>query len=160
MTVLKILTSEDKLLRKKSKAINKITPEIKKLADDMFETLYSSNERVGVAAPQVGHLKQMVVIDVSKNRDCPVLLINPKIISSKGEVLSTESCLSVPGVEGTVKRKETIIVRSRNINDEMIEFEAGGFFAICIQHELDHLKGVLFIDKLVPDHEKKKIKEL
>ncbi|HAR63101.1 MAG: peptide deformylase [Candidatus Margulisiibacteriota bacterium] len=155
MTRLHIVPQEDPLIRKKSKAIDRITPELKSLAKDMLETMYSASG-VGLAAVQVGFLQRMVVIDVSENRNEPLVLINPRIVSSSGKVPSKEGCLSVQGIEGVVARKERVVVKARNIDNVAITFEADGLFAICLQHEIDHLEGVLFIDRLIDSqHEQK-----
>lgn len=148
MAKLNIVTDE-KVLRQKSKSIDKITPDIKTLVRDMLETMYSA-QGVGLAAVQVGIHKRIVVIDVSETKDQPLALINPKIVAGSGCVNSKEGCLSVPGVDGKVERKEVLTVISRTISGETVKFEADGLFAICIQHELDHLEGVLFIDKIIP----------
>lgn len=148
MKKLEIVTDVN-VLHQKSKSIDKITPELKALAINMLNAMYDARG-VGLAAVQVGVHKRLVVIDVSENKDQPLALINPKIVASSGCVSSKEGCLSVPGVDGRVERKEVVTVTARNLKGEPIKFEADGLLAICIQHELDHLDGILFTDKLIP----------
>lgn len=147
MAKLDILTSGNEILRKTSTVIDKVTPEIKELIDDMFDTMYSA-KGVGLAAPQIGINQRIVVMDVSEDGSIPIALINPKIISKSGRIKSEEGCLSVPGIEGTVKRHKKVIVKGLNINGDDITFEAEGLLSICVQHEIDHLDGILFIDKV------------
>ncbi len=148
MGIYNIITKEDPLLRKQSKIVKNIDDNVKKIISDMFETLYSSDNGVGLAAPQIGILKQIVVIDTEEEE--AMVLINPEIIFSEGEMDSEEGCLSCPEEYGIVKRSERVKVKALNENGEEIEIEAEGFLAIVLQHELDHLKGVLFIDKSTP----------
>jgi peptide deformylase len=145
MGIYKIVTKEDPLLRKQAKPVKEVDDKVIKIIDDMFETMYATDTGVGLAAPQVGILKQIIVIDTQDEE--PFALINPEIISSEGETDSEEGCLSCPEEYGIVKRAEKVKVKALNENGEEIEIEAEGFLAIVLQHEIDHLKGVLFIDK-------------
>ena len=148
MGIYKIITKEDPLLRKQAKKVINIDDKVKKIIDDMFDTMYTTDTGVGLAAPQIGILKQIIVIDTQDEE--PFALINPEIITSEGLVDSEEGCLSCPEEYGIVKRAEKIKVKALNELGEEIVFEAEGFLAIVLQHEIDHLKGVLFIDKSTP----------
>lgn len=136
----------DPVLRTKSKEIDKINDKINSLIDNMFETMYAE-DGVGLAAPQVGILKRIAVVDIGEGNE--IVLINPEIIESNGKAIMEEGCLSIPGQLGEVIRSEEIKVRSLNREGKKIEFEAAGFEARAIQHEIDHLDGVLFVDKIV-----------
>jgi len=135
----------DDILRKKSRPIDKINKNIITLLDDMIETMKDANG-VGLAAPQVGVLKRVVVIDVG---DGPIELINPKIISQKGTQLEVEGCLSVPGKWGEVERPAEVVVEALNRNGETITVKGTELLAIALSHEIDHLDGILFVDKVV-----------
>jgi peptide deformylase len=137
----------DELLRKKSKKIEKIDDRLQLLLDDMLETMYESNG-VGLAAPQVGILKRVVVIDIGEG---PVFLINPEIIKSEGSYIDEEGCLSIPGEQGEVERPYRVNVKAldRNGNEVVIEGEELMARALC--HEIDHLNGVLFVDKIIKE---------
>lgn len=143
MSVLNILPFGEGVLRKKARPVDEISPKILKLLDDMAETLYATEGRAGLAAPQVGMLRQVIVMDCG---DGLIELINPVIIESDGEQDGTEACLSYPGYYGFVKRAQRVVVRSLNRQGETFELEGEGFLARCIQHEVDHLHGKLFID--------------
>ncbi len=132
-------------LRKRSREVQVIDKRVLTLLDDMKETMYADNG-VGLAAPQVGVLKRVVVIDVGEGL---IELINPIFVYKKGEQISTEGCLSVPGKNGTVKRPEKVIVRARNRENEEFEIEATGLLAVALCHEIDHLNGVIFTDKVI-----------
>jgi len=158
MALRKIRIDEDPVLRKKAKEIKHIDEEIKKLIEDMAETMYDA-PGVGLAAPQVGVSKRLVMVDVGDGQGLQVL-INPKIIKKEGELEEgLEGCLSVPGIWGDVKRQLKITVKALNRKGKGITFESAGFRARAIQHELDHLDGILFTDKAVNLRRKEDMEE-
>jgi len=146
MSILNVRTIGDPVLRSKAKKVEKVTEKTNQLIDNMFETMYEE-DGVGLAAPQVGMLKRIAVIDIGE--DNPIVLINPEIIEESGKAIMEEGCLSIPERTGEVIRSKNIKVRSLDREGKQIEFKAEGFEARAIQHEMDHLDGVLFIDKLV-----------
>ncbi|HHV96409.1 MAG TPA: peptide deformylase [Clostridiaceae bacterium] len=156
MAIRRIRKDGDEILRKKSKEVKKIDDKILTLLDDMAETMYH-NDGVGLAAPQIGILKRVVVIDVNDEKGL-IELINPEIIYTEGEQYETEGCLSIPGVYGEVKRPEKVIVKALNRKGEEITIEGTKLLAIALCHEIDHLDGILFIDKAIK-LEKRKNKE-
>lgn len=145
MSVYNIVTKEDKLLRKISKPVPEVTDNVRRLLDNMLETMYASNG-VGLAAPQVGILKRVFVVDIGPDGPGPLKLINPEIIERSGLQIGAEGCLSCPGIYGEVKRSMHIKMKALNTDGEEIIIEASGFLARALQHELDHLDGILFID--------------
>ena len=147
MAVMKILRLGDETLRKKSHPVTKIDRRTIGLLKDMAETMYAA-DGCGLAAPQVGILRRMVVIDVG---DGLIELINPEIIESEGEEIGVEGCLSVPGRRGTVKRPTKVVVRALDRKGREIELTAEGFLARAVCHELDHLDGVVYVDKMIED---------
>lgn len=147
MALLNILHFPDPRLRTKAVAVEKIDDEIHKLVDDMFETMYEA-PGIGLAATQVNVHKRVVVIDTSEAKDQPLALINPEIVQLEGEEEMDEGCLSVPGFYETVRRAEKVKVRALDRNGSPFELEADGLLAVCIQHEIDHLDGKLFVDYL------------
>ena len=147
MAVMKILRLGDETLRKKSHPVTKIDRRTIGLLKDMAETMYAANG-AGLAAPQVGILKRVVVIDVG---DGLIELINPEIIATEGAAVNVESCLSVPGRCGTVERPEKVTVRAQDRSGEPIEVTGEGFLAMALCHELDHLDGVVYVDKMIED---------
>lgn len=144
MAIRNVLKEGDPTLRKKARVVEKIDQRIITLLDDMIETMYDENG-VGLAAPQVGILKRIIVIDIG---DGLIEVINPEIIESKGEQLGPEGCLSVPGVSGDVRRPNYVRVRGLDREGNQIEIEAEEFLARAFCHEIDHLNGILFIDKV------------
>ncbi len=144
-----ILTYPDPFLSTKASKVARMDDSVRKLIDDMFETMYAASG-VGLAAPQIGEGRRVIVIDVSpvEKEVPPMALVNPEILSRRGMVEATEGCLSVPGVEGVVARPEFVTVKGLNELGEPVQFEAGGLLARALQHEIDHLDGVLFIDRL------------
>lgn len=145
MSVLTILEFPDERLRKKAVAVQVVDGKIKKLVEDMLETMYLA-KGVGLAATQVNVHQRIIVIDVSEEKDNPLCLINPEIIAKDGVEESEEGCLSVPGFFETVKRAERITVKALDKEGKSFEFEADDLLAVCVQHEMDHLEGKLFVD--------------
>lgn len=142
MSIRVIRTGEDPVLRQVAKPIAKITPVIEKLLDDMAETMYDANG-VGLAAVQIGILKRVVVMDVG---DGLVEMINPEILDKSGSQVDSEGCLSLPGIRGNVNRAMNVTVRFLNRQGEEVVLEGKELLARCIQHEVDHLNGILFTD--------------
>ncbi len=149
MALLEVLHYPDDRLRKKALPIEVVDEDACNLARDMLETMYENNG-IGLAATQVNISKRLVVIDLSEDKNEPVYLINPKILSSQGTEESQEGCLSVPEYYDAVTRAETITYRYLDLQGKMNESEATGLLSVCIQHEIDHLDGKLFIDYLSP----------
>ncbi|HBH36136.1 MAG TPA: peptide deformylase [Gammaproteobacteria bacterium] len=147
MAKLEILHFPDTRLRNTALAVEVVDESIQTLLDDMFETMYAA-PGIGLAAIQVNVAKRIIVIDISENHDQPLSLINPEIIEMDGEESCEEGCLSVPGVFETVMRAEHIRVRALDRDGNAIEIEDDGLLAVCIQHEIDHLDGKLFVDYL------------
>ncbi|WP_333657629.1 peptide deformylase [Tissierella praeacuta] len=149
MALREIRLSDDPILRKKSKEITEITDRIKILLDDMIDTMNEA-EGVGLAAPQVGVLRRAVVIDVGEG---PIKLINPVITEMKGEEIDIEGCLSVPNRSGTVSRPQWVKVKYLDENGKEKVLEGTGLLARAICHEIDHLEGILYIDKIIEEVE-------
>ncbi|GAA5218758.1 peptide deformylase [Corallincola platygyrae] len=149
MAVLEVLHFPDERLRTVASPVQEVNDEVRKIVDDMFETMRDENG-VGLAATQVNIHKQIVVMDVSENGDEPRVFINPKIIAREGQSCNEEGCLSVPGANASVDRATHVTVEALDQDGNPFKLEAEGLLAICIQHELDHLQGKLFIDYLSP----------
>lgn len=149
MALRKVRLSDDPILRKKSKEIGEVTDRIKILLDDMVETM-NHEDGVGLAAPQIGVLRRAVVIDVGQG---PMKIINPVIVDQEGEKIDIEGCLSVPGRSGTVKRPERVKIKYMNIDGKEETIEGTGLLARAICHEIDHLEGILYIDKMIEEIE-------
>jgi peptide deformylase len=147
MAKLDILHYPDPRLRTVAKAVENVDDEVRTLVDDMFETMYAA-PGIGLAATQVNVHQQVIVIDISEEKDQPLCLINPMILKVDGIEEYEEGCLSVPGVYDRVQRAEKIEVRALDRDGNPFEMQADGLLAICIQHEMDHLKGKLFVDYL------------
>lgn len=145
MAIRNIREYGDEVLTKNCKEVKEMTPRIRELIEDMLETMYDA-EGVGLAAPQVGILKRIVVIDVTG--DDPHILINPRIVESSGEQTGTEGCLSVPGKFGTVTRPNYVKAVALDVNMKPIELEATEYLARAVCHELDHLDGHLYVEKV------------
>ena len=161
MAILDILEFPDPRLRTKAKPVTKVDDQLRKLADDMLETMYAA-PGIGLAATQINVHQRMVVIDVSEEKNDPLVLINPEFEAVEGEQEYDEGCLSVPGFYETVTRAEKIRVKALNRDGDPIEFEADGLLSVCIQHELDHLDGKLFVDhisKLKRDRIRRKLEK-
>ena len=147
MAILNIRIYGDEVLRKKTKFVKTFDKKLEKLVHDMFETMYEYHG-IGLAAPQVGILRKVVVVDTMEPDEKHVL-INPKILwQSEERDMMKEGCLSIPGVEGEVIRPESLRVKAQTVTGEEFELAASGLLARCIQHEMDHLNGILFIDHL------------
>lgn len=145
MAIRNIIKDGDPTLRKTSRVIEKIDKRIVTLLDDMIETMYDA-DGVGLAAPQVGILKRIAIIDVGEGI---IELINPEIIENKGEQIDAEGCLSIPGVSGDVKRPQYVKVRALDRSGKTIEIEGTDLLARALCHEIDHLEGILFTDKVI-----------
>jgi peptide deformylase len=148
MAIRQIRILGDEILRKKSRIVEEIDEKIIKLLDDMHETISKSDDGIGIAAPQVGVLKRLVVIDLSKEGGPgPFKLINPVVVKTIGEQTCREGCLSVPGKVGDVKRPREVVVEATNEKGEKISIRGKDLLAVVLSHEIDHLDGILFIDK-------------
>lgn len=147
MSILTILEFPDKRLRTVATEVSTVDDGIRTLVDNMVETMYAA-KGVGLAATQVNVHKRVIVMDVSENKDEPICLINPEIIERNGVEESEEGCLSVPGFFEKVSRAEHIKIKALNREGESFEMTAGDLLAVCIQHEMDHLEGKLFVDYL------------
>jgi len=149
MALLEILHFPDPRLRLKALPVTQVDDQVRKMVKDMLETMYQA-PGIGLAATQVNIQLEVIVIDVSENKDQPLCLINPKIIESDGTEVMEEGCLSVPGFYENVTRAEKVKVQALNKSGESFELEAEDLLAVCIQHEIDHLQGKLFVDYLSP----------
>lgn len=149
MAKLEILHFPDERLRTVAKPVEEVDDSIRQLVDDMFETMYEA-PGIGLAATQVDVHKQIIVIDLSPEKDQPLCLINAEIVAKDGIEEREEGCLSVPGIYEKVQRADHIIVKALDRDGNKIEFEADELLAVCIQHEMDHLNGKLFVDYLSP----------
>ncbi|MGD8264938.1 MAG: peptide deformylase [Chromatiales bacterium] len=142
-----ILHFPDSRLRNVARPVEKVDDEIKQLVDDMFETMYDA-PGIGLAAIQINVPQRVIVIDVSEDKSEPLCLINPEILEKEGEESMDEGCLSVPEIYETVTRAEKIRLRALDRDGSSFEMDADGLLAVCIQHEIDHLDGKLFVDYL------------
>lgn len=147
MARLPIKIYPDPVLKQKAMPVTTFDTKLKKLLDDMAETMYEAHG-VGLAANQIGSLERIVVIDVSEDRNELRHLVNPEIIERSGKKKGEEGCLSIPNYRDNVERSTTLKVRAQDATGKHFEFEADGLLAVCIQHEIDHLDGILFIDRL------------
>lgn len=144
MAIYQIVKSDDEILRQQAKEIEEVTPQICKLLDNLKDTLYATSFGVGLAAPQIGISKRAIVVDLE---DDLYELINPVIMEREGFVIDSEGCLSVPGLIGDVVRAQKVKVKALNRQGKEIIIDAEGLLARAFQHEIDHLEGILFIDK-------------
>ena len=149
MALLPILHYPDPRLKKRAEPVTEVDESIRRLAADMAETMNAA-PGIGLAATQVDVHKRVIVIDVTEDRSGLTVLINPEILEKDGECVSEEGCLSVPGIYDKVTRAERVKVRALNLEGETVEFEAEGLLAVCIQHEIDHLDGKVFVEYLSP----------
>ena len=147
MALLPILEYPDARLKRIASSVTEFTPAIKKLVDDMADTMYDA-PGIGLAATQVNVHKRIVVIDISETKNDLKVFINPQIVMADGEIVGEEGCLSVPGYYDTVKRASHVVVRAQDALGKTFELEATDLMAVCIQHEMDHLIGTVFVDHL------------
>jgi peptide deformylase len=150
MSVLKIEMLGAEVLRRRAEEITEVDDDLRKLIRDMFETMYDA-EGIGLAGPQVGVDRRVVVVDVREEGTTPLALVNPRIVEFAPDTdKAEEGCLSIPGVSGVVERATHIVLEAQSETGEPIRIEAEGLLGRCLQHELDHLDGVLFVDRLSP----------
>ena len=151
MALLQVCTYPDPILRRKAVAVKKVDGEIRKLIDDMADTMYEA-PGVGLAANQVGVLHRVIVVDVQRQDDEHglIVLVNPEILSAQGEITWEEGCLSVPEYFANIKRFNEVVVRGIDRDEKPVEIKACGILAVVLQHEIDHLEGKLFIDRIGP----------
>lgn len=149
MAILDILTLPDPKLRTKAERVEDITA-VQSLIDDMLDTLYTTENGIGLAATQVGRKEAIVIIDLSESRDQPLILINPAVISGTDKVFGQEGCLSIPDYYADVERYSSVVVSALDRHGNQLTMESSEFLAIVMQHEIDHLDGNLFIDYLSP----------
>ncbi len=147
MALRHILSFPDPRLRKRALSVSYISDEVRRIADDMLETMYEA-QGIGLAAIQINVPKRIIVLDISENKDRQFVLINPEVIESEGKRAHEEGCLSIPDAYATVTRADKIKVNALNRDGKKIEFYAESLLATCIQHEIDHLEGKLFVDYL------------
>ena len=147
MAILDILHFPDTRLRNVAKPVAQVDDSVRQLIDDMFETMYQA-PGIGLAAIQVNQPRRVIVVDISEERNQPLALVNPEILDRQGEEEMDEGCLSVPGVYEKVQRAERVRVRALDREGKSFEMEVDGLLAVCIQHEIDHLDGKLFVDYL------------
>ena len=159
MTTLNILKYPDPRLRTVAKPVIEVTDDTRRLIDDMFETMYAA-PGIGLAATQIDVHQRIIVIDISAEKNEPLVLINPDITEKNGVEVCEEGCLSVPGIYEKVERAESIKLRALDRNGETFEMNTDGLLAVCIQHEIDHLLGKVFVDYLSPLKQKRISKKL
>jgi peptide deformylase len=152
-----IVKHPDDVLRERAQEVTKFNANLHKLLDDLADTMYDA-DGVGLAAPQVGISKRVFVVDADEEHGL-VELVNPEIVSKEGEQLGPEGCLSIPGLQGDVRRSQRIVVRGQDRNGNPVEYTGTDLFARAVQHELDHLNGVLFIDLAESVYERKAVPE-
>lgn len=159
MPILNILTLPDKRLKTIAQNVTEFDQSLEDFVENMLETMYEA-PGIGLAATQVDVHKKIVVIDISEDKNEPLRLINPEITEKDGIQVYEEGCLSVPGIYAKVKRANQIKLKAQDIKGKNIEMEADGLLAVCIQHELDHLQGIVFLDHLSPLKRKMAMKKL
>lgn len=152
MAVRQILTAENPILRRKSRRVKVFDSELQRLVDDMVETMHAAHG-LGLAAPQVGVLQRVIVIEMPEDEEDPqsgkrYVLVNPEIVRSEGEEVAEEGCLSIPGYVGLVRRASKVAVRAQTPKGKRIRLEGEGLLARALQHEIDHLDGILYVDRL------------
>ena len=149
MSVRTVLVFPDSRLRNVAIDVSVFDEELKQLADDMIETMYAE-KGIGLAAPQINVSKRIITVDVSEDQSDPMVLVNPVITNSEGEQICQEGCLSVPDIYAEVSRAEKISVSAQDVNGQSFDLDADDLLAVCIQHEIDHLDGKVFVDYLSP----------
>ena len=159
MALLQILKYPDSRLHTVAEPVLRVDAAIRSLVDDMAETMYAA-PGIGLAATQVNVHKQVIVMDISESKDQLLVLINPEIVDSSGQIECEEGCLSVPGIYEKVSRAAEICVRALDRDGNLFEFDASGLLAVCVQHEMDHLKGKVFVEYLSPLKQERIIKKL
>ena len=147
MALLDVRVLGDPILRRETEIVREVTDEIRTLVDDMLETMYAANG-IGLAAPQVGRTERVAVVDIGEEGPGRFVLINPEIVHEEGEIRWEEGCLSIPEIYGEVTRSARVTVRALDRDGREYAIEAEGLLAVCLQHEIDHLHGKLFIDYL------------
>ena len=147
MAIRNILYYPDPRLRNRAQPVDSVDDEVRRLLDDMLETMYAA-PGIGLAAIQLNVPKRAITIDISEHSDQPLCLVNPEILELTGSVETEEGCLSVPGIYESVERADWIRARALGRDGQVFEFEAEGLLAVCVQHEIDHLDGKLFVDHL------------
>ena len=157
MTALNVLIYPEDHLKVVCDPVVNVNDETRKIIDDMFDTMYQE-EGIGLAAPQVDILQRIITIDIEGDKQNQLVFINPEILASEGETGIEEGCLSIPGFRALIPRKEKVTVKALDRNGHEFTLEADGLLAICIQHEIDHLNGILFVDYLSPP-KRQRIKE-
>jgi peptide deformylase len=156
MAIHRIITSENPILRQKGKKIHRFDASVPKLIDDMFETMHAARG-VGLAAPQIALSLRICVAEFEDNK---VALVNPEIVKAEGEDLGTEGCLSIPGYVGdNIRRATKIVVKAQDAKGKLIKVRAEGWFARILQHEIDHLDGILFLDRLDRPEDLREVEE-
>ena len=159
MALLRILKYPDPRLYTVAEPVREVNQDIRTLIDEMAETMYAA-PGIGLAATQVNVHKQVIVVDTSEAKDQLLVLINPQIIESSGQIECEEGCLSVPGIYENVSRAEEVRVRALDRQGNTFEFDASGLLAVCVQHEMDHLKGKVFVEYLSPLKQQRIVKKL
>ncbi len=159
MTVLNILTAPNEKLKQQAVEVSDVS-QVQELIDDMLATMYNTEDGIGLAATQVGRSEAVVVIDNSEERNQPLVLINPEVVSGQDKVKGQEGCLSIPGYYADVERFSKVIVKALDRQGNAITVESDEFLAIVMQHEIDHLKGTLFIEYLSPLKQKMALKKV
>jgi len=159
MAVLEVLKAPNEKLKIKANKVENIE-QVQTLIDDMLDTMYDTDDGIGLAATQVGRSEAVIIIDISENRDSPLILINPEVVSGENIEMGQEGCLSVPGYYADVERFTTVKVKGLDRRGNELVIENSDFLAIVLQHEIDHLKGKLFLDYLSPLKQKMALKKV